>query len=116
MMRILLASTLTLVLTGLCQAQSGTRYIPAPPPPTSVLLTVKLPAEASLTIDGARTSQTGSERQFISPPLPEGKVFVYTLKATWTADGKKMEREKKVEVKAGARINVDLNKAEEKEK
>jgi uncharacterized protein (TIGR03000 family) len=113
MTRLLTLSACALVLSAaaaVALGQSG--YRPVEPPPTSVLITVRLPAEASLTIDGARTTQTGQERQFVSPPLPTDKVFVYTLKATWTADGKKVEREKKVEVSAGARVSVDMNKEE----
>jgi uncharacterized protein (TIGR03000 family) len=71
-------------------------------------LRVRLPAGAELLVDGTRTKQTGTERLFESPPLPPGKRFIYSLKATWKEDGKEVVRERVVRVEAGRETPVDL--------
>jgi uncharacterized protein (TIGR02246 family) len=43
---------------------------------------VRLPAEASLEIDGNKTTETGTSRTFLTPPLPVEGRYSYTLKAT----------------------------------
>jgi len=53
-------------------------------------LTLTLPAEAKLTIDGHETKATSATRVFITPPLDNGKSYTYTLKATVPV-GSKME-------------------------
>src|SRR5262245_22956888 len=45
-------------------------------------MTIKLPANATLTIGGHATGLTGSERIFVSPPLKPGKTYTYQFKAT----------------------------------
>src|SRR5262245_35607687 len=42
---------------------------------------VSLPADATLTVDGAATSSQSSERVLVSPPLAEDQEFTYTLRA-----------------------------------
>lgn len=51
---------------------------------------VKLPADAKLFIDGEATTSKGTERVFVSPPLPCGYEFEYTLRleVNRAADGK----------------------------
>ncbi len=75
-----------------------------------VRLTVKLPADAVLTVDERPTTSTGPERKFESPVLPAGKKFTYHLKATWTENGKTRIRTSKVRVEAGTNYTVDLTK------
>jgi uncharacterized protein (TIGR03000 family) len=92
--------------------QSATRpgYSPAPPRPKElpVTLVIRLPASALLDIEGVRTRLTGEERRFQSPPLPVGQRFVYTLKGMWKDGDKEIVRERKVEVRAGDEVTVDL--------
>jgi len=71
-------------------------------------LLVTLPADATLTVDGNATTSTSSRREFITPPLKPGKDFQYTLKATVQRDGKPVEMEKRVEVRAGKETQVTL--------
>jgi len=64
-------------------------------------LRVRLPeANATLTIDGDPTQQTGSEREFVTPPLEPGKTFTYTIKARWMQGNEPVEKTQKVEVRA----------------
>ena len=72
-------------------------------------LRVRLPAGASLLVDGTRTKQTGSERVFQTPPLEPGKHYVYNLKAIWKEDGKEVVREQVARVQAGRETPIDLN-------
>ena len=69
-------------------------------------VTVVLPANAKLYFDGHLTAQTGSERTFTTPPLAAGAGFHYDLLARWTENGKVVEKTRKVQVRAGARIRV----------
>ncbi len=76
-------------------------------------LTVQIPANAELTVDGIRTKQMGEVRNFVSPPLNPGRNFVYIFRATWKEGGKEVSRERKVRVQAGAEMTVDLLKADD---
>jgi len=71
-------------------------------------LEITVPASARLTIDNAKTQQTGSVRRFESPPLPPGQTFTYHLKATWTEQGKEVVSAKDVRMVAGQETKVDL--------
>jgi uncharacterized protein (TIGR03000 family) len=75
-----------------------------------VRLKVIVPEKAEIEIEGARTKQTGPVRRFISPPVEVGKSYVYTIKATWTQDGKPMMVERTVKVRPGEETEVDLTK------
>jgi uncharacterized protein (TIGR03000 family) len=72
---------------------------------------VFVPADAELTIEGVRTKAGGEVRRFVSPSLPPlaaGKKYLYTLKASFTADGKPKTIEKTVHVEPGKEFEVDL--------
>jgi uncharacterized protein (TIGR03000 family) len=73
-------------------------------------LTVRLPAAASLTIDGTATRQTGPVRTFLTPTLDAGKTFLYTLVARWDDNGTQRLVTKKATVRAGEETEVDLTK------
>ena len=65
-------------------------------------LQVFLPPQARLTIDGTRTEQTGSSREFETPSLRAGKNFVYTLRAEVPGpDGQPQTITKKVNLRSG---------------
>ncbi|MFL5341514.1 MAG: TIGR03000 domain-containing protein [Gemmataceae bacterium] len=72
---------------------------------------VRVPANATLWILGQKSNTTGDVRHFYSPPLAEGNTYTYDIRARWNdANGKPMERTKKVDVKAGAWVGVDFNR------
>jgi uncharacterized protein (TIGR03000 family) len=64
-----------------------------------------VPENAKLYIDGQATQQTGSLRSFITPELPAGKAFYYTLAAE-LPNGERIERH--ITFRAGEQIEVDL--------
>jgi uncharacterized protein (TIGR03000 family) len=74
-------------------------------------LVVNLPADAKLLIDDAATTSTSTRRIFVSPKLPVGQEFTYSLKAEFTKNGKPVVVSKEVSVRAGAEVNVTIEAA-----
>ena len=70
---------------------------------------MSLPADATLTFDGSPTRSTSANRWFVTPPLPEGKSFTYTLKADFVREGKAITVQQKVTVRAGGVSVVSLD-------
>jgi uncharacterized protein (TIGR03000 family) len=50
---------------------------------TRAYLIATVPANAALTVDGRRTTSTGTWRTYVTPALTPGKVYTYSLTATW---------------------------------
>jgi uncharacterized protein (TIGR03000 family) len=67
---------------------------------------VHLPPDAELWFDTLKTTPTGSDRVFSSPPLESGKDFHYVLRARWNDNGKVAEQFQTVSVRAGQRVQV----------
>jgi uncharacterized protein (TIGR03000 family) len=85
------------------------------PGPEPARVDVRLPATATLEIEGKKTTSTGELRHFVSPPLTPGKKYTYTLKATWkAADGKEQTRTQTVQVYPGKTTEVDFFKKDGK--
>jgi uncharacterized protein (TIGR03000 family) len=79
-----------------------------------VRLRVLLPHPyAKLTIEGATTRQTGTNRQFVSPPLEPGRNYTYTLTAVWEPNNyTTITRTRQVSVQAGQELELDLRQAD----
>jgi uncharacterized protein (TIGR03000 family) len=77
-------------------------------------LTIYVPADAQLSVDGYKTKSIGEIRRYVSPPLLLGKGYTYTVKAVWKEKGKEVVREREARVRAGQETIVDLRKDEEK--
>ena len=65
-------------------------------------------ADASVWVDGRKTTSTGTSREFVSPPLTPGHDYTYLIEGRWTENGKTVDRSKRVPVQAGQRVNVNL--------
>jgi uncharacterized protein (TIGR03000 family) len=76
----------------------------------SATLTVKLPAEAKLTVDGTPCSLTSAVRTFDTPPLDPGRSYYYVLKAELMRDGQKREETQRVVISAGKKVTVEFKK------
>src|SRR4029079_14264635 len=74
-----------------------------------VLLRVYVPDSAQVWINGAPTTQTGTAREYITTDLTPGRAYTYAIKASWMEDGKPVEREQKVKVRAGEVRRVNLH-------
>jgi uncharacterized protein (TIGR03000 family) len=73
-------------------------------------------ANAQLSIDDVPTRQTGTERTFISPPLESGRSYSYTVTAIWQPNNyTTITRTRKVPVKPGQDLQVDLRQLDEKQ-
>jgi uncharacterized protein (TIGR03000 family) len=87
-------------------------YEPLFPPPailpaldTSAHISVTVPEDAEIWFDGTATTSTGTVRQFNSPPLTPGN-HSYGIRARWTENGRAVTQTQRVEVAAGAHVNV----------
>ena len=71
---------------------------------------VSLPADATLTIDGNATRSTSASRSFVTPVLPKGQEFNYTLKAEVVREGQTYSVIRRVTVQGGVdtRINLEI--------
>ena len=72
-------------------------------------ITVNVPADAKITIDGAATKSVSTVRTFSTPELNAGTVYYYTLTAEVVREGKTYTATEKVAVEAGATAQITLN-------
>jgi len=77
-------------------------------PPDAALVIVKLPAEAELWFDDTKTTQDGSYRRFVTPPLEAGRPLTYTLRVRWQVKDAELTRVERVEVEHGKRVTVNF--------
>ncbi|MCC6125208.1 MAG: TIGR03000 domain-containing protein [Pirellulales bacterium] len=71
-------------------------------PGNSGMLTVWVPFDAKVSINGMATKSTGSRRQFVSYNLKEGMSYKYEVKAEVVLEGKIVEDTKTVVLTAGS--------------
>lgn len=72
-------------------------------------IAVNVPADATITIDGAPTKSSTATRIFSTPELSPGTVYYYTVVAQVVRDGKALVAVEKVAVEAGATVQISLN-------
>lgn len=82
----------------------------------TVRVVVRVPADAEIWFEGAKTSQTGPVRRFVSPPLKPDKEYVYEVRARWQEDGRSVEQTRRVRVYAGDKVEVDFTQTPPEEK
>jgi uncharacterized protein (TIGR03000 family) len=66
------------------------------------LLTVWVPAQAKVTVNGLLTKSTGSRRRYVSHGLKPGYSYKYEIKAETVQNGRVLEQTKTVYLTAGA--------------
>ncbi len=71
-------------------------------------ITITVPSDARVSIDGTMTTSTETTRTFESPILQNGKSYSYTFKAEFVRDGKEVVVTREVSVKAGTDVTVSL--------
>jgi uncharacterized protein (TIGR03000 family) len=74
--------------------------------PSNAHISLAVPADAQVWFDGNPTRQTGTLRNYISPPLTPGPTYTYTLRVRWMNDGTPVEENRRVRVHAGARVRL----------
>ncbi|HTU89140.1 MAG TPA: TIGR03000 domain-containing protein [Gemmataceae bacterium] len=72
----------------------------------TIRLDVLLPEDAELEVNGHKTKSTGKSRHFESPPVPVGRTYVYSLKASW--QGNTLTR--RIQVRPERLLTLDLRK------
>jgi uncharacterized protein (TIGR03000 family) len=70
-------------------------------PDTKGTLTVWVPSDAKVTVNGRETTSTGARRQFVSNGLKPGFSYKYVIKATVVQDGQVVEDTRTVVLTAG---------------
>jgi uncharacterized protein (TIGR03000 family) len=75
---------------------------------STAFIDVRVPARAQVWFEGVRTQKRGSLRRFVSPALPRGQRFVYVIRARWRAKGRLVTRRRRLTVRAGDNIYLDL--------
>jgi uncharacterized protein (TIGR03000 family) len=66
------------------------------------VLTVEVPAGASLYINGRLMRTSSARRTFDTPPLEPGRAYSYLLRAEVVRGGRRVSETRRVEVRAGA--------------
>ena len=80
------------------------------PTPTVANISIELPANAKLFVDGQLISGSGEKRQFHTPALPKGQAYYYDVKAEIDVNGKTEVEEKRVVLKAGDELKESFPK------
>jgi len=81
-------------------------------PERTVLIDVRVPPNAEIWFEDAKTQQTGTFRAFISPTLETGQDYVYHVRTRWTENGQPVEKTRDLRVRAGDQLSIDfLNEA-----
>jgi uncharacterized protein (TIGR03000 family) len=75
----------------------------------TALLSVSVPAEAKIFINGTATTSSGSERQYVSRGLSNGNRYDYEVRAEITRDGQTVTETKNITLTAGQQVNVSFN-------
>lgn len=101
-------------------APSGEAPAPAPAPEdgkstsmrrTEGLLTVEVPADAKIFVNGQATNSAGESRQYVSRNLQAGYNYTYEVRAEIVRDGKTIEETKTIDVRAGEVAELTFNLA-----
>jgi uncharacterized protein (TIGR03000 family) len=76
---------------------------------SDVMLSIRVPPEAVVHINGTQTGQTGPRREFVSSGLVPGRSYTFDVVARWTGpDGRVVQREQRLPVQGGERRAVDF--------
>jgi uncharacterized protein (TIGR03000 family) len=71
-------------------------------------ITVHLPADAKLMVDGVECPLASDTRAFDTPKLAPGQQYYYTVKAELVRDGKTRTETKRIIFEAGRKIDVEF--------
>jgi len=72
------------------------------------LIELRVPANAQVWFNGQATRQTGSQREFVSPPLQPGQEYTYTIRARWMQNGQPVDQTRALQVAATERHTVNF--------
>jgi uncharacterized protein (TIGR03000 family) len=82
-----------------------------PPPDNAAHLQLVVPQNAEVLFNGDPTTQTGTIREFVSPPLTPGKLFDYTITVRYPgADGNTVTDRRVIHVRANDWFRIDFTR------
>lgn len=95
---------------GSSTINDSTRYESAKPAveADAAMLTVAVPRDAKVTVNGHPTSSDGLVRQFKSRGLKDGYVYTYIVEATFNVNGEEKKESKSVKLRPGAMQRVEF--------
>jgi uncharacterized protein (TIGR03000 family) len=74
-----------------------------------VILSIRVPADAVVRINGEKTTQSGPRREFAASGLVPGRSYTFAINAQWTApDGEVVDLQRRVSVQGGERRAIDF--------
>ena len=71
-----------------------------------VHITVRLPDNADLWVNGTKMTPTGAVREFVTPSLTPGQKYSYEIRARWTDNDRTTDREQTVVFAPGDNLEV----------
>lgn len=87
------------------EKKGGVTFAPVAP----AFVTVNVPADAKVTIDGNPTISASTVRVYATPNLASGTVHYYTFAAQVVRNGRVYTTTERVAVEAGAKVQLTLN-------
>jgi len=81
-------------------------YRASGPTDSRVFIQMRVPEGAQVWFGDAATRQTGTTRQFVSPPLAAGGV--YQVRVQWRDRGQIVDQTRPVTVQPGDRVNLEF--------
>jgi uncharacterized protein (TIGR03000 family) len=90
-------------LTDMMKAEPPNRV-----PADVARVTVLLPADARLSVDGVPLRSGSAKRTFDTPKIEPGRSYHYTFTAEVVRDGQTYTRDRRVDVEAGKDVTVDF--------
>ncbi|HEV3255501.1 MAG TPA: TIGR03000 domain-containing protein [Gemmataceae bacterium] len=96
------------VQVNLSPVEDKTPAVARAPAGSQASLTLALPRDARLTVNDEPTAVTSDRPTFIAPGLKPGQKYAYALKATFTRGGKLQTVTRRVTIRAGDKVQVDL--------
>jgi uncharacterized protein (TIGR03000 family) len=76
--------------------------------PDKAMIVAHLPEDARIWFEDEPTKQTGTLRQFLSPPLTPGQNYTYTVRVQWPEDGKWVSQVHSFPIHAGDIHCIDV--------
>jgi uncharacterized protein (TIGR03000 family) len=73
---------------------------------SSTSITLRVPEDAEVWIQGKKMDEKGTERRFNLPSLDPRSTYDYDIRVDWTANGRKMSDTSKLSVRAGDQQSI----------
>ncbi|HTU94099.1 MAG TPA: TIGR03000 domain-containing protein [Gemmataceae bacterium] len=106
---------------GVVPPPKNRRELPPPQPGKALLempadavahITVRLPADARLTVHGVDCPLTSDTRTFDTPALTPGQEYYYLLEVVVVRDGRTIAQSRRIDFRSGARVTVSFENLE----